>query len=718
MEKSMCIPDALFHSNSLDEKTDPQERFIQALDENHIDGDFRELLIKHFQNDWQRCFGSTSNLEDVLNRTSKASTASEKCLDILVSQKIKLSFAFNYYLGGVTTSNSRFYDFLIDVKNIYFQSSPLALYQAGMGEVAENYYQFVCWLYGEDYCYSKAFFDDEALDEMNMQERAKYFWGFFKLISLKFQFLGENQKATELIRISSSTEYVGPLTLGALSIANGLKFIRAWVEFDSKSQKLSSDLYEIFYEYHSLWEELKNLADDKVTGSSDRTKQLKAWLKNFRYECRKSSLVNADLTNSSKDEIEQWIQSVNGYINHIYSGASWHELKSGEFESIERQTVNEFCAELSAVQISMWIKWTIQDDFCKILEPEFKGYSKNLSQRWVTKEHFESWKVLFLEELDELDIEKQLIILSCTPPYTEDYYSESFQWWFDLFINLVDSDTFPKHLIPFWTCAALNSKMRDYALPYVDKSIGILRGELSAPHKTSDEIKAHHKHLYSLLNAIDKISIPKGLRHRLMLQRFSTTPYANDKLALYSGSLYQGHFYDWYRPFNHLVGELSCKLRNNNQEITQARNEQIEIDFYKAFSFELAEFFLSRLRLRKGEKPTNGQYENHQITEQSTIWRKGYVNALKELGFDLGGKVHKTVHFIKKSDPDEGVRELAGQCYKAVRRHAKSNPSVQDIKRSIVAAEWWLLLCQRQGLKEKIDDQEAIKTRRNLMRNP
>ncbi|MFS1421633.1 hypothetical protein [Shewanella sp. 10N.286.48.B5] len=710
----MCITDALFHSNSLDEKTDPQERFIQALDESHIGGDFRELLIKHFQNDWLRCFGSVSKLEDVLNQTTQVKTASEKCLAIVISQDIELSLAFEYYRSGVKTTNPRFYDFLIDVKNIYFQFSPSALYQAGMKEIAGNYYQFVCWLYGEDYCYSKAFFNDEALNEMSGQERAKYFWRFFELISLKFQTLDENQRINELIRISSSTDdYVGPLT-------NGLNFIRAWVEFDTQNQMLSSDLYDIFYGYHSHWEELKNLARDEVTGSSDITKHLRKWLDDFRYDCIKLSLINTDLTKASKDEIGVWVREVVGYLTHIDVGLTWDELKSNEFESFEKNKLYELCAEFSHVQMSKWIEWSIQDDFTKILGSK-KNSFKQLSEyhgRWITAEHFELWKTIFLEELNRLNIEEQLIILSCTPPYTEDYYSEGFQWWFELFINLVDSDDFPKHLLPSWTCVALNSNIRDKALPYVDKSIGILRGELSAPDKTNDEIKDHHKHLSCLLPAIDKISIRKGLRHRLMLQRFSVTPYTNDKLALYSGALYQGHFYDWYTSFNNLVDELSCKLRNNDKEITQASSEQIEIDFYTAFSCELVEFFLSRLRLRKGEKANNDQYDNHQVTEQSIIWRKGYVNALKELGFDLGGKVHKTINFIKKSDPDEGVRELAGQCYKAVRRHAKSNPSVKDIKRSIVAAEWWLLLCQRQGLKEEVNEQEAIKTRRNLMRNP
>ena len=96
--------------------------------------------------------------------------------------------------------------------------------------------------------------------------------------------------------------------------------------------------------------------------------------------------------------------------------------------------------------------------------------------------------------------------------------------------------------------------------------------------------------------------------------------------------------------------------------------------------------------------------ENQKFTEKGvkasgTRARK----ALAELGLDLNGQVHKTVNFTKKSDPNEDVRAIASECYKAVRRHAKKDSSVQDIKRSIIAAEWWLLMCQRTELGHEID---------------
>ena len=76
------------------------------------------------------------------------------------------------------------------------------------------------------------------------------------------------------------------------------------------------------------------------------------------------------------------------------------------------------------------------------------------------------------------------------------------------------------------------------------------------------------------------------------------------------------------------------------------------------------------------------------------------------------------MYFIKQSDPDLDVRAIASECYKAVRRNTKKNSTIADLKRGIIAAEWWLLICQRQNLGMTINQEGALKTRRTLMRNP
>lgn len=64
----MCRIDAEFGNLHLDEKSDPLERFIQALDENAIREPIRALLTKHFAADWPHIFRSVDQLEETLAR--------------------------------------------------------------------------------------------------------------------------------------------------------------------------------------------------------------------------------------------------------------------------------------------------------------------------------------------------------------------------------------------------------------------------------------------------------------------------------------------------------------------------------------------------------------------------------------------------------------------------------------------------------------------------
>ena len=155
----MCRIDMPYGKITLDEKKDPADRFLQAVDESCIDDDFRELFIKYFQNNWQSTFSSPSRIEDVLKQANQENSLPNKCLVLLLSHEVQLSFAFNSYQISGKTLSSPFYDFLVEVKNKYFASSPLALYRGGMKKVAPSYFQFLRWLYGKDYCYSKMFFD-------------------------------------------------------------------------------------------------------------------------------------------------------------------------------------------------------------------------------------------------------------------------------------------------------------------------------------------------------------------------------------------------------------------------------------------------------------------------------------------------------------------------------------------------------------------------------
>ena len=61
---------------------------------------------------------------------------------------------------------------------------------------------------------------------------------------------------------------------------------------------------------------------------------------------------------------------------------------------------------------------------------------------------------------------------------------------------------------------------------------------------------------------------------------------------------------------------------------------------------------------------------------------------------------------------------MAKACYKAVRRGFNKSETGADIRRGLTAAYWWLLLAQRHELKLPINKEEAVETRRRLLRRP
>ena len=102
--------------------------------------------------------------------------------------------------------------------------------------------------------------------------------------------------------------------------------------------------------------------------------------------------------------------------------------------------------------------------------------------------------------------------------------------------------------------------------------------------------------------------------------------------------------------------------------------------------------------------------------EISPIWREGYLHALSELGTDLGGRIHKIAHFIRKQDPNQDVRDTAEKCYKASRRKHIKNKDNIDLIRSLIAAYWWLLMAHMESLEQEIDHEGALLTRGRQLR--
>jgi len=720
----MCRIDAPFGDRPLDEKKDPTERFLQVLDESNVTGNFRTLLIKHLSVNWIDVFYNASNLEEALSCAKKQSSEPEKCIAILLYKNINFQFRLKPFLNDLSNQNSLLLDFLNDVADTYFSGSPFGLYQAGMEQLHHNYFLFVHWLHGEEYFFTKEFFADKSLNSISKRDRTAILWSCFYSMAPQIDGLKYNLNASSLLKeLASSNVIQGPLTKGSFEILRGLEFIKAWITFDSQAGLLPYDKIRLFYHVNSPLTEIGSQLYGGGTGCEDTSGTLIKWLDDTKLELEKLLYVNANLDHASDVEVEQWANGLNSSFHHLYKYIDFNLLEHDDYDVRMRNGVRTLCSQLTPLQINTWINWSIKDDFrCLLNSNQLSPTLSNSTEKWGCKEYFGTWKGLFLENINELELESQLCILSASSPVVRgeglEFRSMCYEWWNGLLSNFIEKDNIPKKLIPDWTIIVINRFERENLLPYIDKSIGILRGELSQTKNTEEELKFYHQQLETLLTALDKLSPEKGLRHRLQLMRSSTVPFSDESISKVGNPLNREYFNKWYGSLNQLLEVNYAYQTNGNRDVTHENYKQIQNDFFVTFSYELAEFCLSRLRLRKGEKAKDGKYNPNQVIEQSSIWRQGYLKALIELGFDLNGKVHKTVNFTKQSDPDEAVRAIASECYKTVRRKTKKNLTIQDLKRGIIAAEWWLLLCQRKELGLEVNYEDALKTRRNLMRNP
>ncbi|PTC05931.1 hypothetical protein C9980_04085 [Vibrio mediterranei] len=723
----MCRIDAPFGNRSLDEKKDPVERFLQALDEFEIQDNSRALLIQHFSENWTDVFYSSSNLEEALTTANEQNSEPEKCVALAFFQNINIRFRLQPFRTDDSYRESALFKFLTDVANTYFPTSPYSFYKAGIERHFSSYAWFVRNHYGDELFFTKEFFNDDAFCSLNGNERLHILWDCLYFIAPPFDSLRYHSDDSTLFKgllsLASSKDDSSSPCEHAQSIQLGLEFLQTWLKHDAEMGRISCDLSSFFW--GTPWERLESLVWQKDFDDEEVKRSLTKWLNNTKQELEKVLILSFKLDNASGPELEQWANQVDRYFNHIshdfYSEFDWETQRHGELDIRRNSELEALCSQLSSQQLETWIGWSIQQDFDRILGDKQRAPElSSSSEKWVCETFFATWKDLFLANMNELEIEKQLRILSAHVParrgVSSEFYSACSEWWRELFRGLPETVNFPKRLIPEWTTTAIRCLHGENLTPYIDKSIGILRGEVSMSDETETPLD-YSDLLRVLLERLDKVQPSKSFRHRMLLMRSYSSSFADEAISLRDRS-FNTSTNQWYEP----ISDLAKKLFDNDEVINLGEapeNYEKKLSQpYIACTHELAEFCLSRLRLRKGEKARDKQYAVEQIVERSSVWRQGYLKALTELGVDLNGKVHKAVYFIKQSDPDPDVRAIANECYKAVRRNTKKNSTIADLKRGIIAAEWWLLICQRQNLGMTINHEGALKTRRTLMRNP
>ncbi|WP_215396930.1 hypothetical protein [Rheinheimera oceanensis] len=732
----MCKIDAALAGLSLDEKSTPEERFKQALDESTVSDTFSALLTKNFATNWRESLGEVTSIEKALAATKPFESDLEKLVAFLKSDA--MSFKFDLAVACFLQDNSiserhPIFEFAIDAVRAFCSNSPFSLYESGLGkDLGLGNMLFVSIVYGNDY-FTENFFNTPTLESLSPEKRADTLWRFFCAIVCRSEHTHRIQPtelrldANDLSAILNTRFREGPPTQQTYRFLKGMEFLKAWVEYDAKLGLIHTVHNPLFDQVTIMLYGLQSIAVDFK--GDEREAQFHSWLKEQRKVFELLCYTNVDLSNASDDIQNQWAEGLEAhYSSH---SSDWRELAHlPQSECNERHLVNqqiylnELMTKLSPLNHEVWMQYTIDRDINDALENSSYKATRRLEKqcKWCFGATYKPWQSLFLKSLQALRIEQQLNVLSLVAPFPDfprnvdtdevvAFWREHKQWWNNLFFNLVSISNFPKYLLPTWTIAARDSRSAAELLPYIDNSIGFLRGELSKEIATEKQTKVYQAQLTTLLGWMDEVNQQKSLRHRLMLMRSSQVSLSDEGLNYRNGqpdSL-------WYKPLKELCRDLFNFERRTSPE--QHLVTALET-FYIEFSKQIAEFCLSRLRLRKGEKANDGQYDSTQTVEQSSAWRQGYLKVLSEIGYDLNGQVHKTVNFVKQSDPDPDVRAIAKEAYKTVRRQSSPTQTLEDIKRGIIAAEWWLLLCQRQELKLPIDHEAAVQTRRKLLRNP
>lgn len=716
----MCRIDAEFGKYDLDEKADPSERFIQALDEYEVVGQLRSLLTNHFATTWQHVFRSASRLEETLDLARSQATTEDQAAAVISSGPLAERLGTQLIHKDVTGRTLETLDFAKDVAQTVFPHSPYKLFKKLKPD--SQYGWFITALYGNEYFLHCAVFDDPALIAEGEGERERVLWSCLPAWSHDEQQIPTelasifSPVAKALISVASTQLHAGPPTPAAHQWLQTVRFLEAWVKSDAAAGRLRNPHEGVFQKLYTERESLRSDLEALRSGDSDEKALYNSatnWLINLELQLKETLAIHMELADADEGQLADWASQLDHYIS---LRTAQHPSK--EWDAAEQEYLRRILSLLTSDKVEAWVQQSVHSYVTATLQSRPDSFSTlpvQSSRKWWASDYSAIWKAKLEVEIHALGVQDALAVLSCRlfrlP--SEAVSRELHPWWNSLLEKLIHDPEFPLALTPRWTVAAIGRLSDEVVLPYIDKSLGLLRSRLS--NAAEPDL---NNQLDALLSRLSHLDPRKALRHRLMLMRSSYVPFADESLSRFS-SLHSDKAVSWYSPLSEQARNFHAKKLSGTPCVDRQECEKAELESYQSFALDLIEFCLSRLRLRKGEKkPEDERYADSQVTEQSAIWRQGYLKALLEIGLDPNGKAHKTVFFTRQFDPDESVRDVAKEAYRAVRRETKSKKSVQDYKRGLIAAEWWLLMSQRRALDLPIDPEGALKTRRNMMRNP
>ena len=726
--------DGLFGPYSIDEKTDPSDPFQQALDESATSGAFRSLLEKHFASSWSWELRNIETVEEALRAARSKTELWEQITAFIQSVENHAIYFPVGRLEGLKDNFLGLHGFARESISLVFWEAPDQCHKCFKGFSFSSFEYFLVELapvyYGKDFYLTPDFFQKTLSSKHFSINRRDCLFSVYKYLTTEqFEYNGFYNNLLKIFLLEScdNGEALSPETTIVL---NSFKFLKKWLEVDSNmlagsdSLALLTDLESEICKLRCNFPKVpakKNTEQEPLFDPTEAGKWIDEKLFAISKELKRIWCCHVVL-----DDMSEEIRGVWGKLSH----ESFIPLMPG----------------LEPARVEAMVQWAVCEDIKlgvtqkKRIYPGFFPFSKG--EIWCFSSYKEKWKAQFQLALGAFTFEDQLQLLEhrfevrvhFSPRFLPEGISlpqggqehsdpngifleyfiseEDCSWWDSLLRHLPEQENFPKNLFPRWTSVAcnrfgLNSEM----LQAADKALGIIRKDISEGGSKYDlgdfEV---------VWRCIERVSPEKALRHRLMFLRAAPVPCSKEDLEVDKAS-----------PCPWTATEIlqGLQIHKGNQKFSSTdiqeqlkESEQRQVQFLGQIRSWFAEYCLSRLKLRKGEKASESGYNSDQVVEPSPIWRKGYLKALSELGIDLGGEIHKTIHFIGKNDPSAEVRAVAKDCYKIVRREHIQSLSSSDIRRGLIAAYWWLLLVQRQDLGAAIDEDAAVRTRRRQLRRP
>ena len=307
-------------------------------------------------------------------------------------------------------------------------------------------------------------------------------------------------------------------------------------------------------------------------------------------------------------------------------------LSDGNFDVWARRSYECFlplCKDLSEERAARLIVWGIEEDLKKWLT--FKSEHHSLldpglcSEMWYVSVFRELWRSHLINAIHALSFADRLNILGlrfgwkitfstfmlpeyltlspefCKEGEDDAYYefrvaSNDIAWWDSLLRLLPEDILFTNEFYPDWTLKALSRFGYSEALVFsADKSLGVLRGNGRASEK---EFSAEE--IGKLIQILEHFNSEKAVRHRLLLLRSSQRPYATENLDVDRASSRPETMSEILQKL--LVGHFAHESRRH---LRGDERLQEELLLYSSVRAWIAQFCLSRLKLRKGEKTEN-----------------------------------------------------------------------------------------------------------------